>query len=437
MNKIIQLYKLAANSGRPSLYRIFSIFEIFCIILSFLTLVLLIVLIACRKFGADIPMWINGATTLLCAGSVGYLTNFIAVKMLFEPYNKKGFHWIKLLTFNSWKQGLIPANKNEIGRKMAFEIKDKLLTPESISAEVCEMISSKMKNPTIIATLKTELKTLFRDNKNTIIEFVIPKINDSVIHIINKSITSDNLKSFWDNVISNWLSEEKNREKTAAVIVKIISEKAPNLTDVAKKFLVEQIDSWSLTSLLNPIVLNACGSKFSDALVGFVNWKNIEASLAKKIGDSETKKMIKNELVGLSERLRRWLDEPSSQAEIQSVLSSIKCYLERFIGDYINVELPQIIDRLFDSEETWSWFENKAIPKLKKRLELWLKDKGRDMIIENFDIEEKIIKAVDKQDVREFQEMIDKVASEHLGAIQVLGFILGLFAGVLLMFAQP
>ena len=41
---------------------------------------------------------------------------------------------------------------------------------------------------------------------------------------------------------------------------------------------------------------------------------------------------------------------------------------------------------------------------------------------------------MENQDVKEFHEMIDSIAARHLGAIQVLGYILGLVIGLLQLF---
>lgn len=53
------------------------------------------------------------------------------------------------------------------------------------------------------------------------------------------------------------------------------------------------------------------------------------------------------------------------------------------------------------------------------------------LILEKLDIQGRIQSAVDKMDVAEFHGMINEVAAQHLGAIQVLGYLLGAAAGAL------
>jgi uncharacterized membrane protein YheB (UPF0754 family) len=56
------------------------------------------------------------------------------------------------------------------------------------------------------------------------------------------------------------------------------------------------------------------------------------------------------------------------------------------------------------------------------------------LIIEKLNVNGRIQTAVDEMDMAEFHDMINLVAAQHLGAIQVLGYILGAVAGILLIF---
>ena len=40
---------------------------------------------------------------------------------------------------------------------------------------------------------------------------------------------------------------------------------------------------------------------------------------------------------------------------------------------------------------------------------------------------------IDKMDVREFHQVVNEVAARHLGAIQVLGYLLGSIAGAVMV----
>jgi uncharacterized membrane protein YheB (UPF0754 family) len=63
--------------------------------------------------------------------------------------------------------------------------------------------------------------------------------------------------------------------------------------------------------------------------------------------------------------------------------------------------------------------------RLPNELENLIRTKGLPLIIEKLDIEGRIKKAVDAMDVEEFHGMVNEVSAQHLGAIQVLGYLLG------------
>ena len=49
------------------------------------------------------PEWFSfWVFPILVAAAVGYLTNFIAIEMLFKPYERTGFHWLRLLSLGLW-----------------------------------------------------------------------------------------------------------------------------------------------------------------------------------------------------------------------------------------------------------------------------------------------------------------------------------------------
>ncbi|MBR4617617.1 MAG: hypothetical protein IKO55_18570, partial [Kiritimatiellae bacterium] len=63
-----------------------------------------------------------------------------------------------------------------------------------------------------------------------------------------------------------------------------------------------------------------------------------------------------------------------------------------------------------------------------------IRDIGTKAIIEKIDIEGRVKTAIDAMDMAEFHAMLNQVMAEHLGAIQVLGYLLGALAGLLLVF---
>ena len=64
-----------------------------------------------------------------------------------------------------------------------------------------------------------------------------------------------------------------------------------------------------------------------------------------------------------------------------------------------------------------------------------IRDIGTKAIVEKLDVEGRVKTAVDGMNMAEFHGMLNEIMAEHLGAIQVLGYLLGALAGLLLAFS--
>ena len=104
--------------------------------------------------------------------------------------------------------------------------------------------------------------------------------------------------------------------------------------------------------------------------------------------------------------------------------------LNVFLGSYLHETLPGLAGEVIESESLWNWVEAELLPGVKPKLESFLREHGRDRVIARLRLSERVAEAVEKQDVEEFHKMISSIAAEHLGAIQVLGYVLGAAVGL-------
>ena len=86
----------------------------------------------------------------IIGGLIGYITNVVAIKMLFKPYEP-----IKIPLTNIEIMGLIPKRRAEIAKNVAETVKRELLSEEDIfngiikdedKAEIAGYINSKVSN---------------------------------------------------------------------------------------------------------------------------------------------------------------------------------------------------------------------------------------------------------------------------------------------------
>ena len=104
--------------------------------------------------------------------------------------------------------------------------------------------------------------------------------------------------------------------------------------------------------------------------------------------------------------------------------------LEHFLRDYLQRVIPATADQILNSEALWDWVKNELLPQVQQHLNYWLRNNGKRLVIEKLDLSRRIENSIREQDVREFHAMINAVAAEHLGAIQVLGYVLGFVIGL-------
>lgn len=70
-------------------------------------------------------MLLKAILLILIGSLIGWITNYIAIKMLFRPYKEINFGIFKL-------QGLIPKRQHEIGKTIANTIQTELISIEDI-----------------------------------------------------------------------------------------------------------------------------------------------------------------------------------------------------------------------------------------------------------------------------------------------------------------
>lgn len=166
------------------------------------------------------PQAINLIITPLVAGVVGYITNKLAIKMLFRPYKPK---WYTL----GW-QGIVPKTRPKLAEKMSEIVGQKLLGYDDISyslenddvkLKIHSIIASKLRNLNnkdiyaLIRLLNLDNK-LIQNSKvinevvNNIIKLFIDKVIEQEVNIdsirtpINDIIQSFNIENLIDNQLN-------------------------------------------------------------------------------------------------------------------------------------------------------------------------------------------------------------------------------------------
>lgn len=409
----------------------FAALELFCFPVSLITLfVLLPGQIVAARCGFDTPVWCLRTLTVMLAAALGYITNYIALEMLFKPYRKTGNHPLAWLSFGYWRQGMIPKNKNKIGAEFGRQIETRLLDPEKLADDLCNLASDAMRNPELIGKIRDSAQAMLREQEQKIVAFLIPQIEHSLSDAIARIVTRENLLLFWDREVAPKLHSEKTRKLIADNIVEGLQRRSPELVSILRV----ELRSISYEFLSHKLPFGAGADTLSDGLVRFIDWRNIELRLRDKLGEESTALMIRDELQRQIDRFEQSLRSPESEARIDRLVTEARRKLNVFLASYLHETLPALAGEVIESTSLWNWVESVLLPEIQPKLEHFIRKHGRDQIVSRLQLSRRVTEAVEKQDVEEFHKMITSIAAEHLGAIQVLGYLLGAIVGTAQLF---
>ena len=432
-------FAIARDRKQPRTTRFFAAAELVCQPVSFLSVVAVVAFAILRRTGVWTPppavsRWV---VPVLVAAAVGYLTNWIAITMLFEPYERTWRHWLPWATLGAWRQGLLPKNKARIAGVLADQVATKLLQPEKLADDLCAMVGGALQDPATLRAAQTLLQEQVAAHDAEIVDFLVPRIEGALVREIDRLVTPDRIKSFWDAEIMPRLESEENREEIARIALRALRKRSPEIAAKARPLIVGAIRRWFEDSWLAsiPFVGKDASERLADSLADwFLDEKTIEDGIRHWIKRPETATALRDELAGFVDSFRKWLVSPEGAERVGGFAGSIRGKFKEYLRDYLRTNLAPAASRLLRSDATWEWVA-KAIPAVRPGVERMIREIGTTAIVEKLDVEGRVKKAVDGMDMAEFHGMLNEIMAEHLGAIQVLGYVLGAIAGLLLAFS--
>ena len=413
-------------SEAPLEKRFFAAAELFCFPVSLLTVFGFLPLqIFCSHLRLPLPpVWSGAVLPVLLSAAIGYLTNYIAIEMLFKPYERNKLHPFSLLTGTYWQQGLVPRNKHAVGVELGKQM-EQLLDPQQISTDLCNMAVGFVQDERIVTALCGQLQTLLRHHEDSIIAFLQPRLERSLTEILDQLITTEQLKRVWLADLAPILTAPENRRAVCDSLIGALDRKTPQLINLFKTMVRESAQEF----LKQHIPFGLGSESLADGLVGNIDWDAVEDRLKQKLQEEESRRMIDAELLAAAERLKSWLDAPEAAEKMAAWTATLKTKLNFFLHDYLQAALPGITDNVICSEALWKWIQTELLPNFVPQLERLIRTRAAAEIHRKLLLADRISRAVDAQDVRSFHRMVNSIAAGHLGAIQVLGYVLGALIG--------
>lgn len=276
----------------------------------------------------------------IIGGVIGYLTNWIAIKMLFRPYEEKRIFGIKV----PFTPGLIPKEKTRIAKSVGNAIGEHLLSSEIIVKSLCSenmnnrlKIWIRQKVYSLITTKKT-LEDKFKEFLDYKYEYFITALKTSL-----SKLTINNLKN------------EKNRDKMKEIIKikidKILSLKGNHITN---NYIYKQIKA----SLINNTNEYLKSDNFKHVLKSLIieNIKDEEV-LNKKIGNiipSNFSSNIKVYVYRKKDNLSNYINEMLKEEEN---INKLKNTLKEVINNNVNSFMSMFVDVNAISDKTIVFLE--------------------------------------------------------------------------------
>ncbi len=219
--------------------------------------------------------------------SIGYITNYIAIKMLFRPYKP-----VKLGNLTIFPQGIIPKEKEALAKKVGGVVKDYILSEEEIkkivtSSEVKEEIE-KFLNEKIENLLDKDIQEFITKEEIAekfaeIIENVVKEKFSMFAGFVSKSMLKDILLRLEMPLkINQIISPEKVKEILKQEIFLFLENEVPKIflkahIDKIVEEKVASFDEKTLEEMLFALMkkhfgfINFAGAALG-AIIGFVQY---------------------------------------------------------------------------------------------------------------------------------------------------------------------
>ena len=219
--------------------------------------------------------------------TIGYVTNYLAIKMLFRPYKP-----VKIGNFTVFPQGIIPREKHTLAKKVGEVVKNyilsedeikKIITSKEVQLEIEKFIDEKIDNlldrdiqefltkeeiaekfAEIIENIVKEKFSMFASfiNKNMLKEILLKL---EIPLKINQIISPDKVKEILKKEIFEFLEREVPQIFLKARIDKIVEEKVASFNE---KTLEEML----FTLMKKHFGFINFAGAFLGAIIGFVQY---------------------------------------------------------------------------------------------------------------------------------------------------------------------
>jgi uncharacterized membrane protein YheB (UPF0754 family) len=393
---------------------------------------------------------------LFVGALIGYITNWIAIRMLFRPYKEKYIGKIRV----PFTPGLIPKERNRISKSISTTIGEYLLTDEILIRELkSEKIINGLSNFIFEQIKKINVnkhtilditKKLFNEKTDVLLEEIVGKIKKSITNMTNDIEYRSKLQIYINNMVEKKLMGKSISEVGGINFGENLRRIAELISPTIIIRLKEIANSNEVKNKINTTIRQEIDKKlggmgFLGMLgAGIINSDNICATVVNKIeevlDEEETKERINTFIISYimdykDEKISTLIPEEfkyNMQNNIGDAISDsisshhtielINEIVEKKVKEILNykIVIPDTVGNLI-VENVLSFYDMLVLKYAKK-------------IILSIDIAKIIEREINTFDIKYLEEIILKVAKKELSAITKLGALIGfVLAGILLL----
>lgn len=385
-------------------------------------------------YGTD-NEWLNGAMILAMAGVVGYFTNLLALKMLFQPKHGSVLGW----------EGLVPKNKPLIAQQLGESIQTQLLSPDIIMGYINDhqmiangtekfeqWLDAQLQDPVIRQRINARVIAFLQERgphlMRTIFDFSETRLKAMAL---NPTL----LNEHWPELrtrLSGYLQDEDNRRKAAAYLRTGLLETLPQLS--------EQLDEAVNTYLARGNTMGRLGKQLKQ--MASINKTTFLELLENFVNDEATEKHFLGIADILIENLQGKLDAPETQILLAEKIEGWVEQSSRFARDTLLPRWIEALQEYLADENHWQEIDRYLLTTLttsKDKLleyinsiegQTWVKS-NIERLVSRLNVSGLVRDQVMKLDTDELEKMILDNTGGNLVVIQTLGGVLGLFVGTI------
>jgi uncharacterized membrane protein YheB (UPF0754 family) len=375
-------------------------------------------------------MWLTLTIMIVVGAFIGGLTNLIAIKMLFRPFNTLYIGKFKV----PFTPGLIPKRRHQLAVQLGETVTKHLLTAEGVQtkindsgfrSEMTEMVQGEVKR-----FLKSDITIQELLKKDFGVEDVQSRIQTTtetwLANRMNKMLEESNSKEMKDVLPEKFVAA--GEEKLPEVVDWLLNRGVLYLESTeGRKALASGIDAFLMDK---GMLVNMVSMFFGNVSIA----EKVQPELMKFLKHENTRETL---LKLLQQEYRGFMEKRMGEAVALLNMPDMTAGLAKEIAQRLPIEeyLNTPVSTLAETFETW--LIDELTPKaVAAGLDLFAA--RLDVLLEKMHLAKIVEEQVETFSLERLEEIIISIAKSELKMITwlgaLLGGIIGLFQGILVLF---